>query len=74
MTFDKSPQTGQRFGNYRIVRLLARGGMGRVFEAEHVASGRVVAIKLPDTSTTSDVTAMQRFREQRIGRMFLPVN
>lgn len=64
MTFDKSPQTGQRFGNYRIVRLLARGGMGRVFEAEHVASGRVVAIKLPDTSTTSDVTAMQRFRAE----------
>lgn len=61
---DASPETGRRFGDYRIVRLLARGGMGRVFEAEHVPSGRIVALKLPDTSASSDVTALRRFRSE----------
>ena len=34
------------FGPYRIVRLLGRGGMGAVYEAEHRSDGRVVALKL----------------------------
>ena len=61
---DPSSQTGRRFGDYRVVRLLARGGMGRVYEAEHVPSGRVVALKLPDVSTSNDATAMRRFRSE----------
>ncbi len=64
MKSDPSPETGRRFGDYRVVRLLARGGMGRVFEAEHVPSGRVVALKLPDASTSSDPTALRRFRAE----------
>jgi serine/threonine protein kinase len=64
MTSDSSPETGRRFGDYRVVRLLARGGMGRVFEAEHVPSGRVVALKLPDAAASSDPLAMRRFRAE----------
>ena len=64
MNRDPSTETGQCFGDYRVVRLLARGGMGRVYEAEHVPSGRVVALKLPDTSASSDATALRRFRAE----------
>src|SRR3954470_13342141 len=38
------PQPGERLGGYSIVRLLGKGGMGAVYEAEEVESGRRVAL------------------------------
>jgi hypothetical protein len=37
---------GQHLGEYVVCRLLGSGGMGRVYEGEHLTIGRKVAIKL----------------------------
>jgi len=39
-------EPGTEWGPYRIGRLLGRGGMGEVYEVDHLASGRRVALKV----------------------------
>ena len=62
---------GALFGPYRIVRLLGRGGMGTVYEAEAAADGRRVALKvLPQANTDPDL----RMRFLREGQLAAALN
>ncbi|WP_169787170.1 serine/threonine-protein kinase [Hyalangium minutum] len=45
-TGDENALVGQQLGEYRVKRCIGRGGMGVVYEAEHVSLNRKVAIKL----------------------------
>jgi serine/threonine-protein kinase len=47
--------------NLRLVRMLAKGGMGSVWVAEHVRLKTQVAVKLVAELLTDDPTAQQRF-------------
>lgn len=56
-----APQPGERFGAFRIVRELGRGGMGVVWLAERADGefAQSVALKwLPDAATSSDSAAL----------------
>jgi serine/threonine-protein kinase len=48
-------------GRYLVGRKIAEGGMGTVFEATHMLSKKVVALKLLDPSVGRDETTRQRF-------------
>jgi uncharacterized RDD family membrane protein YckC len=54
------------FGGYRILRLLGKGGMGAVYEAEELASGRRVALKVLGHSLDSADTRRRFIREGRL--------
>jgi len=49
---------------FKILRLIGRGGMGEVFEAEHVGLGKRVAIKLMLEKYSNDGEAVARFTRE----------
>ena len=51
-------------GRYRIVALMVRGGMGRLYEAEHAALGRRVALKMLHRGAAADPGAVARFQAE----------
>ena len=53
-----------QFGQYRIVRLLGRGGMGEVYEAEHSTLLRRYALKLLPPDFAARPGALARFRRE----------
>lgn len=65
------PREGQRFGDYQIVRMLGQGGMGTVFEADHLPSERRVALKVLNHALDSP-EARQRFLRE--GQLAASIN
>ena len=61
---------GTVFGPYRIVRRLGRGGMGIVYEADEIESGRRVALKV--LAPLAEPSGRERF--EREGRIAASVN
>ena len=53
-------QPGDTFGDYRVLKLLGKGGMGSVFLLENAGGGQVAA-KILDPATASDHEARKRF-------------
>ncbi|HKQ40483.1 MAG TPA: protein kinase, partial [Verrucomicrobiae bacterium] len=60
------PVPGQTFGKYRILRLLGQGGMGEVYECEHIPSGRRVALKVMSHALAGEDDRKRFLREGRL--------
>jgi hypothetical protein len=54
----------EQVGGYRLLRPLGEGGMGRVYEAEDVATGRRVALKLIASDFAGSPETVERFRQE----------
>lgn len=66
---DSAPgkRSGQTLGRFQIGRLIGRGGMGEIYEAEDTADGRHVAVKLLGEGFSRGFVRRQRpFRAFRI--------
>jgi serine/threonine kinase PknH len=57
-------RVGSMFGPYHLRRLLGRGGMGEVYEAEDTVKDRVVALKLMSAEVSQDPVFRQRMQRE----------
>jgi serine/threonine protein kinase len=51
-------------GHYQLLRLIGRGGMGAVYQAQDLRLNRVVAVKLLTGTSITDGTALKRFERE----------
>jgi eukaryotic-like serine/threonine-protein kinase len=56
---------GHVLGNYRLIRKLGEGGVGTVYEGEHIRLGRKMALKVLHPETASAETIVRFFNEAR---------
>ncbi|HEX5661142.1 MAG TPA: serine/threonine-protein kinase [Polyangiales bacterium] len=65
MQTELSPQPGQLVGGkYRMIRQLGQGAMGAVYEAEHVGTGKRVAIKWLHPHVMENRMAVERLMRE----------
>src|ERR1700756_178455 len=71
---EETSRAGMQLGPYRLLRMLGRGGMGEVYEAEDTTRERKIALKLISTAFSQDPVFRKRMeREARIaGRLQEP--
>jgi serine/threonine protein kinase len=63
MTEPKSRE-GTMFGHYRLLRLIGKGGMGEVYEAEDTVKDRIVALKLLPEGVSHDSVFRKRLQRE----------
>ncbi len=63
---ESAPSAERRLlaGKYRLGRLIGEGGMGSVYEGEHIGLRSKVAVKLLGEGTTLDDATLARFRRE----------
>jgi hypothetical protein len=61
---EEAPTMPRTLGGYRLRRQLGAGGMGAVYEAEEIATGRRVALKVIGAEYTGTPDAVERFRQE----------
>ncbi len=59
-----APEALGTVGGYRIVAEVSRGAQGAVFRAEHVRTGREVALKRPTAGVLAGAEERERFRRE----------
>src|SRR6266852_5086593 len=65
-------RTGQQLGNYRLLRLLGRGGFADVYLGEHLHINTLAAIKVLDTHLSSEGRDQFRNEARTIARLEHP--
>ena len=61
---DRTRRPGGTLGEYRLDRVLARGGMGTVYEAHHLRLGSRVALKVPLDGDDEQPSSFESFRSE----------
>jgi serine/threonine protein kinase len=66
---NREAREGQQLGNYRLLRLLGRGGFGEVYRGEHLYLQTPVAIKLLASQTEQQVRDLIRTEARTHARL-----
>ena len=61
------PLVGQTLGQYEIIEVVGRGGMGAVYKARQQSLDRVCAVKVLPRAFAADASFLERFRREARG-------